>query len=366
MAIKLTQEEFIKSLKEIHGDKYNYSLVKYINSRTNIDIVCPKHGVFTQGAREHKRGYNCPKCANEERGLNRCSSQEEVIKKFKQIHGKRYDYSLVNYKNSFTKVDIICIEHGIFKQKPSLHLSEAGCPKCVKHKNYTKETIINLGNKKHDYKYDYSLVEYINSLTKIKIICPIDNHGLFEVVPNSHLSGAGCPKCSGNYRFTEYEIIERFIEKHGKKYSYSKVEYKNAHKKVIIICPKHGEFLQTPNSHIRGTSCPNCRQSTGENTIRTLLEKSNIEFIYEKKFPNCKYKNLLSFDFYLIKSNICIEYNGIQHYKALDIFGGKKAFVGVKLRDKIKMEYCKNNNIPLLIIKYDEDIKTKLKEFNII
>jgi hypothetical protein len=355
MAIKLTQEEFISSLKLVHGDKYDYSDVIYINTRSKIKINCFKHGPFDMTASSHMRGYNCPKCANEIKGENRVKPLSEVISDFKKIHGDKYDYSLVDYVNSGTKVKIICPIHGEFEQQPSGHLTGNGCPKCVTHKNFTQEMAINSFIEVHGDKYDYSLVDYKNSHTKINIICTVDNHGVFKQAPNRHTFGAGCPKCANNYRFTEEEIISRFIEKNGDKYDYSLVKYKNAHTKIKIICPTHGVFKQTPNCHSIGHGCPTCNESKGEKEIRTYLIENNIKFKQQKSFPDCKYKNPLRFDFYLPEYNCCIEFNGIQHYEPSEFFGGVDAFELNQIRDKIKKEYCDNNNIPLIIIRYDED-----------
>lgn len=142
---------------------------------------------------------------------------------------------------------------------------------------------------------------------------------------------------------------------HGDKYDYSLVKYKNAHTKVKIICPLHGEFKQTPNCHVIGSGCPTCNESKGEKEIRTYLKENNIKFKQQKSFPDCKYKYPLRFDFYLPEYNCCIEFNGIQHYEPSEFFGGVDAFELNQIRDKIKKEYCDNNNIPLIIIRYDED-----------
>lgn len=213
----------------------------------------------------------------------------------------------------------------------------------------------------HENKYDYSLAEYKDSITKIKIICP--EHGIFEQNPNGHLSGCGCYICGGTKKLTTKEFIKKATEVHGNKYDYSLVDYKNNETKVKIICRKHGIFEQTPAAHYRvKCGCPLCKISKGENKIVKFLIENNIDFERQKTFLECTNINLLPFDFYILKHNLCIEYDGEQHFKPIDIFGGKTAFEELKKRDEIKTNYCIKNNIKLLRIKYNENIENILKE----
>jgi len=159
-----------------------------------------------------------------------------------------------------------------------------------------------------------------------------------------------------------------FIKKakitHGNLYDYSKSSCSKFNDKVIIICDKHGEFIQRANCHVvNGYGCPICKQSKGEKEIRNFLINNNINFIPQHTFKNCKNINILPFDFYLPDYNTCIEYNGVQHYEIVNYFGGEKEFKKRISRDKIKKEYCYNNNIPLLIIKYNDNITFQLKNY---
>ena len=275
---------------------------------------------------------------------------EEFIEKAKKIHGNKYDYSLVVYKNNSTKVKIICPEHGIFEQRPSSHLEKRGCSKCSKNKKYTQKIVIEKARSVHGNKYDYSLVDYKNQNTKIKIICP--EHGIFEQIPYSHLKGFGCNECSGRKRLTTDDFIKKAKRVHGDKYDYSLVEYKNNSTKVKIICPEHGVFEQRPNDHIRKRGCGICVQSKGERKIRKFLVKNNLKFKSEKTFNKCKNKESLPFDFYLPNQNILIEFDGIQHFKPQKYFGGKEGFKYLKINDSIKNKFTKENNIQLIRIPY--------------
>lgn len=281
----------------------------------------------------------------------------EFINRAKDIHNNKYGYSSADYINSSIKIVIICNKHGNFEQTPNNHLSGNGCPKCAG-KHVTTKEFINKARDIHNDKYDYSLVDYENCKLKIKIIC--SEHGEFEQTPNSHLDGNGCPKCSGLHKTTENFMNEaNFI--HNNKYDYSLVNYTNSQTKIIIMCPMHGKFEQTPNSHLSGKGCPLCKQSKGENKIEELLLIKNIGYVYQKIFDDCKHKRKLRFDFYLPELNICLEYDGVQHFEPIGFFGGIKCLDSQQKHDKIKNDFCSNNNINLIRIKYNENIKNKLK-----
>jgi hypothetical protein len=295
----------------------------------------------------------------------------KFIEKAKLIHGDKFDYSLVEYTESKFKVKIICPIHGEFEQRASGHLSGYGCSKCSQDKQKISiDDFIGKSKSIHGDKFNYSNVEYINYDTKVKIICPI--HGEFEQTPSNHLKGRDCELCSFIKRKTK---VLKFIEKaklvHNDKYDYSLVEYLGFGEKVKMICSNHGNFEQTPQNHLKGQGCPFCKESKGENKIRELLDKFSIKFIPQHKFDECKNKNVLPFDFYLPEYNTCIEFNGIQHYKPIDYFGGEKRFKEQQKTDAIKKDYCEKNKIKLIVIKYNENVnkittilKLKMNEQN--
>lgn len=284
---------------------------------------------------------------------------EEFIIRAKIIHGNKYDYSKVDYKNSKTKIKIICPKHGEFKQRPNDHIQGKGCILCAGVKKKTRNEFIKEAELVHNKRFNYNLVCYKNMNTKIKIIC--QKHGEFEQVPNDHLNGFGCAKCGRVKNLTTDEFINRAKEKHNK-YEYSMVEYKNMHTKVKIICSKHGEFMQTPHNHLKMAGCPKCKKSKGEKLISWFLDKKSINYEEQKKFDGCKNKSYLPFDFYLPNINICIEFQGIQHYKANKHMNGVIGLEKRQKHDNIKREFCKKNNIKLIEIKYSDKIVPKLKE----
>jgi hypothetical protein len=286
------------------------------------------------------------------------SFKDKYIEKSKKNHENKYDYSLVDYKNSKTKVKIICPSHGVFEQLPRAHSSGTGCRQC-KFDGYkiSDKDLLRQFKKTHKSRYDYSKVNYINSHKKITIICP--THGEFQQTPEKHKRGYGCRECS-RFNYTTDDIIKQFKIIHDDKYDYSKVNYNGNHSKVKINCYKHEIFKQSSHNHKKGKGCPACNESKGEINVRKCLKKNKIKFISQKSFDECKNIKKLRFDFYLPNHNCCIEYNGIQHYNPINFFGGIKTLKHTQKRDKIKEEYCLKNNIHLLIIKYNEDVDEKL------
>jgi very-short-patch-repair endonuclease len=272
MPKKLTTIEFIKKAKNIHENKYDYSLITYINNHTKIKIVCSKHGMFEQRPIEHLNGCGCPKCANKN------ITTKEFIEKAKLIHNNKYNYSLVKYVKSCIKVKIICEEHGVFEQKPNNHLNNQGCPKCAnKYKPATKEFIQN-AIKIHNNKYDYSLVDYINNNTKINIIC--EKHGIFKQTPNSHLNGRGCSKCKQS---NGERIISKFLNDNNIEYIKEKTFINCKNKKYLpfdfylfkknILIEYDGEQHFRMIKHFNGMNGFHMRQKN--DNIKTEFAKNN-------------------------------------------------------------------------------------------
>ena len=269
--MSITTEEFIKRARNKHGDKYDYSKVEYDTSLDKVEIICPKHGMFLQVPAKHLFGYNYPKCV----GCHHYNTKE-FIELAKARHGDRYDYSKVNYKKNKLPVEIICKEHGSFFQTPKKHKKGHGCSKCSGRHHYTTEEWIEEVKKIHGDRYDYKLVKYKTNRDRVTIIC--SRHGKFKQLPYEHQKGSGCHKCARGVPTTE-EWIEKAKSVHGDKYDYSKTIYKEKRKKVIIICPIHGEFRKRPWIHINGTGCTKCSNnghSKASNEWIEHLMKTNI------------------------------------------------------------------------------------------
>jgi len=230
----------------------------------------------------------------------------KYLKELSIIHNNKYIYNLVNKHYMKDKIDIICPIHGVFKQKSIDHKRGHGCPKCANSivaNRSNKNQVLKKAFDVHGDFYDYSLVEYVNDYTKIKIICPI--HGVFEQTAGSHIRNK--------------------------------------------------------------SGCPSCSMSKGEREISNMLSKLNINFIPQMKFKDCKYYRALPFDFFLPDDNIIIEYDGIQHFQPTDFSNGNqnkdeilKSFKLVQIKDNIKNIYCKMKNIKLIRISYKDEISIQM------
>lgn len=240
---KLTQNEFINKAKEIHNYKYDYSLVEYINTRTKILIICNVcNTIFEQGPSRHLLGQGCKVCIINNRRL----TTDIFIKRSKEIHNNNYDYSLTQYIDIKTKVNIKCNEcNVIFEQFPNNHLDGCGCKNCsIKKITDTLELFITKAKILHKDNFDYNLVEYINSITKVNIKCNKCNI-IFAQVPNSHLRGAGCLNCENKLRASNItEFINKAKKIHNDKYDYNLGEYINSNTKIKIKCNKCNVFFE--------------------------------------------------------------------------------------------------------------------------
>jgi hypothetical protein len=313
--------------------------------------------VFKQIASYHLQGSGCSKCSSRAQ-----RTTQSFIEKAKEVHGDRYDYSLVDYKDNNSKIEVICKKHGAFITYPNNHLSGKNCAKCSRVFKHTTQSFIERAKEIHGDKYNYSLVNYINSKTKIKIIC--HKHGEFLQEPANHLQGSGCDKCAHEESgVRRRRTIEQFMttakKVHGDRYDYSKVDCVHVQSEVVIICKIHGEFKQNVVSHLIGNGCFKCNKSLGENKISYFLKKYNIDYDSQKRFDKCKNKKTLPFDFYIKDKNLLIEYDGQTHYMPVR-FGGisieraEKNFEEYKKNDEIKTKFSEENNIKLLRIPYTE------------
>ena len=369
MNMKQTTQDFIEKARKVHGDKYDYSCTEYMGARYNVSIRCKIHGVFTQMATNHLGGKGCKECSRIKVARDQTSNTEEFIRKARIIHGDKYDYSKIDYKNNRTQVEIICKIHGKFFQTPSGHLSGKGCKECGKEKSkedtrsrimLSKDEFIKRANNIHKNLYDYSKIEYVDTRTKIKIICK--KHGSFLQTPQKHMMGRGCPTC-GRERTTEHNFsnTQDFIKKakllHGDFFSYKKVDYRGADIKIEIICEKHGSFFQSPHNHLKGSGCPRCGVSASKfeieivNFIKTFYLGEIITNSKDIIPP-------MELDIYIPEFNLAIEFNG--GYWHNEKFKPKNYHL-------LKYNLCKEKDIRLIsiweweIVKDKENIKNFIK-----
>nr|DAX24926.1 MAG TPA: endonuclease-like protein [Caudoviricetes sp.] len=212
MAAKITQDEFIRRAKVVHGEKYNLTQSVYHSYNMPVNVGCRKHGVFSVRASHFLNGVGCPKCGYASTGKALQLSKEEFIKRLNTLFGDIYDYSLVEYRGYKALVKLICPEHGIFEKQAGMLLAGKGCKQCGIKRRAEKRRGVSLptkisadvrglsfiqkAEKLHNGKYDYSEVDYATSQQPVDIVCP--KHGKFQQTPNNHLQGKGCVKCTCN------------------------------------------------------------------------------------------------------------------------------------------------------------------------
>jgi hypothetical protein len=337
----MTKQEFLDRAREKHGYKYKYpNLSDKILSNDDIDIIY-NDVLYKQKVVKHITLGRCPEKNTPKK------TTEDFIREAEEVWGKgKYDYSLTEYNGALRNIKVI-YDGIVFNQIASTHLRSA--PEL----NMNRDWFIKRSQDKWGKdKYDYSLVEYKHCKSKVKII--YNNTGeVFEQTPHLHLYRA--PE---NIKLAVRKTTEQFIKEaniiHDNKFNYDKTDYVKNQIKVTITCPIHGDFSQIPLSHIQGSGCPNCNESKGEKEIARFLNKYDINYDRQYKFPDCKNIFQLPFDFYIPSMRTCIEFDGEQHFKPIDHFGGLKAYELLKINDKIKSDYCEDNYISLIRIRYDQ------------
>lgn len=227
----------------------------------------------------------------------------------------------------------------------------------------TQDEFIKQAHEIHGNKYNYDKTHYVSAHVPVCITCP--KHGEFWMRPNNHVTKKqGCPLC-GNERKGLYQLgntndfIQKAKEIHGNKYDYSKVEYKNNHTKVCIICPEHGEFWMKPIDHINGHGCPECARKFGvsEKLVFNELKQFFPDIEYQKKLSFLKSKtSYQTIDFFIPSLNVGIEYQGRQHFAPNVRFGGEEKYNLTYKRDVTKYQKCKENNVKLYYISFEKNL----------
>lgn len=299
MGKRKTKQDFIETARIVHGNKYDYSKVEYVNNRTKVCIICPEHGEFWQTPHDHLDKCGCPFCSSISRINKRKTPLNTFLERAKEVHGDKYDYSKTVYKNAHTKISIICPEHGEFNITPNHHLKGQGCPLC--------------GNERKGSYQKSNTEQFINKATEI----------------------------------------------HKGKYDYSKTDYKNNRIKVRIICPEHGEFLQKPLDHLGGHGCPICgmKNNISEKLVFDAIKQyfPNTIYQYRPQWLHGKTSSQ-SLDIFIPDYNIGIEYQGIQHFSDISFFNRRTTYDVVKERDLRKYNKCKENNVTIFYISFEKQI----------
>lgn len=222
------------------------------------------------------------------------SRQTHFIETAKKVHDDFYSYDKVLYLGSKKPVIIVCPEHGDFMQLPNNHLSKHGCSKCKEQKSrkalaYTQTEFIAKARQVHADAYGYDDVVYRGSYDSIDITCK--THGNFSQVAINHLQGNGCQKCAGKFRYNSASFAETANEKHGGRYTYDNVLYKNNHTHILITCRTHGDFAQTPNMHLMGNGCPHCNRADSIRDTPTFISAAMLKYGDKYGYENAVYAN---------------------------------------------------------------------------
>lgn len=214
---------------------------------------------------------------------------EDFLQKALEVHGSKYDYSKVNYTSSQIKITIICSEHGEFEQTPNNHLQGFGCSKC----KYAKFSLNRSFTKeqfiekaKNIHRDKYNYDKVIYKGIYDKVSIVCPKHGEFQQTPNNHLAGSGCSKCSGNYRYSTEEFIRKAKLLHEDRYDYTETIYKELKLPINIKCPVHGSFSQRPDVHLRGSGCSECDNDNRRNGKNVFIEKSKA--VHRNKYNYSK------------------------------------------------------------------------------
>ncbi len=349
---------FLNNVKLKHGEFYNYEKTIYINAFTDIIIGCPIHGDFKQKPTNHLNGHGCLECGGSKPLTNVIFKEKASLK-----HHNFYNYDKSEYINWKTKIIINCPIHGEFEQIANTHLNGKGCTECGKNKNKKIKEIelfIKEASLIHNNKYDYTKFIYIKAKKKGIIICPI--HGEFEQTPCGHLTGKGCWDCAiEKATKTQEQFINEANLMHNFKYNYDKTIYILSSENILATCPIHGDFIVNAYDHINGAGCNKCVGSKGEKLITNYLTTKGVFFRKNYGFDECRYKRMLTFDFYIYIPSLdlilLIEFDGGQHFFPVSKFGGEEQFIKQIRNDNIKNKYClSKHNIQLLRIPY-YDIK---------
>lgn len=305
------------------------------------------------------------------------------IERAKLKHGSLYEYEKVVYVNFTTPVYIFCKRcDKFFNQTPRKHLDGRGCKKCNNilrveklHNRDNKETFIEKAIKKHNNLYSYEKVNYINSLTKVEIYCKKCDKNFIQI-PSNHISGKGCIHCKNRIlgdrsKYTFDIFLSKLSNYQICNYTYDELEFEkrfsNQYNKMSVLCNKcESKFDISIGSHINGHGCPICNRNGGVNEIKLYNEILNRFDLHIIKQYRPKFLKRQSIDIFIPSLEIGIEYQGIQHFKPIEYFGGVSSFNDTIERDLRKKNLCKENNLNLICFTYDKDIVPENYTFEVL
>ena len=343
-------EKFTYEEVKRHVESLDYKLLseEYINSQSKLLVGCNKGHIFEISYHNFKQGGRCPKCLGK-------NWEYEEVKNY--IENLEYELLSQEYRVASDKLKLKCKEGHIFEMTFSKFKQGQGCKICANKRNGEKLKFSYMYVKEYIENHGYKLLSdtYSSSKEKLMLQCPKGH--MFEMTFENFKMGCRCTVCfnlsRGNTLRHSYEYVKEYVENVG--YRLLSKDYKNDTYKITLMCDVGHIFKISFAKFKHGRRCPICsNKSNGEIRIKEFLEKYKLNYTQQYKFDDCKFKNTLPFDFYLIDYNTLIEYDGIQHFEIIDFFGGFDGFVSTKIRDTVKNIYCRDNNIPLIRIPYWE------------
>lgn len=357
-----THEEYVN---ELFIKNQNVKVIdKYNGSTTKITHHCLVHDVYWKTTPSRVlNGAGCEMCRKEKFRAMRCKSKQQYIDEVNEINP--YIIVLEDYIDSKTPILHKCSIHDVeWNAYPDGILKGCGCPECGKEKigDKNRKTHAQYIEELKNLNSNIIVIDtYINAITPILHKCLIDEHEWYAT-PANILFGTGCPKCGGTIKKTHDEYVDEVFSINS---NIEVIEqYINARTPILHKCKIDGYvWYSAPYAILSGCGCPKCNESKGEKSIRKWLDSNSIKYESQKSFKDCKDKQYLPFDFYLPDYNVLIEYDGEQHYKPIEHFGGQDSFEITTAHDSIKNDYCKNNGILLLRIPYFKNIEEELNNF---
>jgi len=278
---------FVEKAQARHGFRYDYSQVVYKGGRVPVTVICKDHGAFTVCPEYHlhkKKALGCPICSKLAQNQKQTLSLEELLTRFKSVHGSKYDYSKVVYTAIHDPVTIVCKTHGEFAQSANNHRKGMGCPQCGRQR----------------------MVE-----SQLK---------------------------------TTAQFVQDARQIHGQKYNYEKTNYVHSKRKLTIVCPQHGEFQQAPYVHLSGKGCPSCSSSASKAEAEVAQWCDDNQVFYQRETVIRAYNKYKRFDFYFPSLDCYVELDGKFHW--LPIFGQKRLQLQQE-RDRATNEWCQRNGVCL-------------------
>jgi len=257
-------KNFKKKLIGLYDDKCDYSEAVYTGAKNPITITCKIHNfTYKQRAEGHLKSSGCSRCKNEAVGNRLRKSVFSFIAEAVEVHNDFYTYSNISYHSAHEPVIITCPIHGDFKQVPTNHLKGVGCRKCgIAKSSQAKKSSTQefILQAKAVHNNTYTYTNVEYTTARDNVKITCPIHGDFEQTPSSHLVGSGCPRCLGRNKTTK-DFIKESQKVHNNKYYYSNTIYTNAKSKVIITCSTHGDFEQIASDHLSGRGCSSCTKT---------------------------------------------------------------------------------------------------------